>query len=95
MTARDFVRRLDAEDGHVASGVPAVLAAAGLIALGIGAAGDWGWLALIGGIDGGLAFMVYAVAHHSRVDYPIFARLETLEGTAPAAEEAATITTDA
>ncbi len=96
MTARDFVRRLDGEDGHIEVGGPAILAGAGLIALGIGAAGDWGWLALIGGIGGGLALVAYAVADHMAVDYRVFARLETLEGgkTVATADEPAAVSTD-
>lgn len=95
MSVRDFTTGLSSEDGHLTAGVPAVLAGIGIIALGIGAAGDWGWLALIGGIGGGLALMAYAVAEHMVVDYNVFGRLEALEGSKPSTEEpAATATTE-
>ena len=58
----------------------ALIGAVGVIALGIGAANDTGWLAITGGIVAGVGFFAYDVLRHTKVDYDIFSRLESLEG---------------
>jgi len=68
------------EEGH-AGPVPAmVVAAAGAVVLGIGAAGDdLGWLAIVGGIVLAVGIMASFLMNHVMVEYDIYARLETLE----------------
>ena len=71
---------LNDETGHAVPALGALIGAAGVIALGIGAANDTGWLAIAGGIVGGLGLFAAALLDHTKVDYDIFARLESLEG---------------
>lgn len=68
------------ESGHVAPVVGTLPAVAGAILLGIGAANDTGWLAVAGGIITGVGILVYETVRHMRSDYPIFERLDRLEG---------------
>jgi hypothetical protein len=56
-----------------------VVAAAGAIALGIGAASDMGWLAIVGGVVLGVGIIGLSVLSHMTIDYDVFARLEKLE----------------
>ena len=67
------------EQGHAWSGGPALLGAIGLVALGIGAANDTGWLAIAGGIAGAIGVLVGPVLHHTRFDWQTWKRLEDLE----------------
>jgi hypothetical protein len=58
-----------------------LLAAAGAVILGIGAAGDdLGWLAVVGGIVLAVGIVAASVLDHMVVDYNIFERIEKLEG---------------
>ena len=67
------------EDGHLGP-VPGVLvAAAGTVLLGIGAANDTGALAVIGGIVAGVGLIATSVMHHMKVEYDIYKRLNDLE----------------
>ncbi len=67
------------EAGH-AKPVPAVLVgAAGAILLGIGAANDTGWLAVVGGIVAGVGMIAASVTHHVGVEYEFYRRLDALE----------------
>ena len=67
------------EQGHVWSGGPALLGAIGMVALGIGAANDTGWLAIAGGIVGGVGVLIGPILHHVRFDWHTWTRLENLE----------------
>ena len=67
------------EEGHAAPGAAALLAGAGIVLLGIGAANDSGVLAIIGGIVGGLGVLAASLLDHMKIDYDIYARLEKLE----------------
>ena len=67
------------EAGH-AGPVPAMLlAAAGAVVLGIGAANDTGWLAIVGGIVLGAGIVGSFLLNHMLVEYDIYARLDKLE----------------
>ena len=67
------------EAGHAWSGGPALLGAIGMVALGIGAANDTGWLAITGGIVGAVGVLTGPVLHHTRFDWHTWKRLEDLE----------------
>ena len=67
------------EEGHAGPRRGACPAAAGAIALGIGAAADLGWLSIVGGVGLALGFMASFVLNHVMVEYDIYARLESLE----------------
>lgn len=68
-----------AEEGHTQPLIGYAVAAAGLIALGIGAANDTDWLAIAGGIVGGLGVLAgFALGHHA-VDADLYGRIEKLE----------------
>ncbi len=76
------VRRLQVrkgEQGHAGTLPGMLVAAAGAIALGIGAANDTGWLAIAGGIVLAVGIIGLSVLSHMKIDYDIFARLEKLE----------------
>lgn len=74
---RPRVRR--GEEGHAQTLPGMVVAAAGAIALGIGAANDTGWLSIAGGIVLGVGIIGLAVLTHMNIDYDIYDRLEKLE----------------
>ena len=67
------------EEGHAGSLPGIAIGAVGAILLGIGAAGDTGWLAVVGGIVLAVGLTAMMVLNHMAVDYDIFKRLETLE----------------
>jgi hypothetical protein len=67
------------EDGHAGPLPGLVIGAGGAIALGIGAAADLGWLAIVGGVVLGVGILAASVLNHMRVEYDIYARLEKLE----------------
>jgi hypothetical protein len=56
-----------------------LMAETGIIALGIGAANDTGWLAIAGGIAGGLGVIIAMVSDHRYVEADIYGRIEKLE----------------
>ena len=66
------------EEGHAGPFGAALVAGAALIALGIGAANDTGWLAVVGGIAGGLGVVVYSALQHGTIDKEFFARTDPL-----------------
>ncbi len=67
------------EEGHTQPLVGYVVAAAGIIALGIGAANDTSWLTIGGAIVGGVGVLAgFALGHHA-VDADIYGRIEKLE----------------
>lgn len=67
------------EEGHAGTLPGMVVAAAGAIALGIGAASDMGWLSIVGGVVLGVGIITLSVLTHMNIDYDIYARLEKLE----------------
>ncbi len=67
------------EDGHAFPAMGALVGAVGAILLGIGAAGDTGWLAVTGGIVLAVGVLAASVVNHMTVEYDIFGRLEKLE----------------
>jgi len=76
---RSFLRLLHREEGH-AGPLPGIAAGAvGAILLGIGAAADSGWLAVVGGIVLAVGFIATPIMNHMMVEYDIYARLEKLE----------------
>ena len=80
MSVRTIIRSANEnEDGHVRQLPGALVAAAGAILLGIGAANDTGWMAVVGGITAGVGILAGVAMHHIMVDYEIFRRLDNLE----------------
>ena len=72
---------LNREDGHAGPALSTVVAAAGAVILGIGAAGDdLGWLAIAGGIVLAVGVAGASLLEHMMVDYGVYERLEKLEG---------------
>ncbi len=67
------------EEGHTEPSIGWLVAAAGIIALGVGAANDTGWLAIAGGIVGGLGVLAGYVLGHRAVDADLYGRIEALE----------------
>jgi hypothetical protein len=78
---RKMFAALNREEGHAGPGISSLVAAAGAVALGIGAAGDdLGWLAIVGGIVLAVGVAGASLLEHMMVDYDVFGRLEKLEG---------------
>jgi len=78
---QSLIDTINREDGHAGAGIASLVAAAGAVLLGIGAAGDdLGWLAIVGGIVLAVGVVVTPLLEHTQVDYDIFGRLEKLEG---------------
>ncbi len=67
------------EEGHTAPLLAAIVAAAGAIALGIGASEDSSIVAIVGGVVLGLGVIGAIVADHITIDYEIYNRLNDLE----------------
>lgn len=70
---------LNDESGHATPALGAVIAAAGIVVLSIGAANDTGWLTVAGGIVGGVGLLAASVLNHLKVDWGILGRLDNLE----------------
>lgn len=78
--ARSFSAALAQPEAGHAKPIPAVLVgAAGAVLLGIGAANDTGWLAVVGGIVAGVGMIVASLTHHVGVEYEFYRRLDALE----------------
>ena len=74
------LRQLErSEEGHAAPFFLSILAAAGAIALGIGASEDSSIVAIIGGVVLGVGVVAALLVSHMVVDYDIFRRLDDLE----------------
>ncbi len=67
------------EEGHAPPFFLSIVAAAGAIALGIGAAEDSYIVAVVGGVVLGLGVVAALAIHHTAVDYDIYRRLNDLE----------------
>lgn len=70
---------LNREDGHATPLVGGSVAAAGTVLLGIGAANDTGWLAVVGGIVAAVGILATIVIQHMTIDYGMYGRIEALE----------------
>lgn len=78
MTGR-ILETIEGEGGHVSVAGASIIAGAGAIALGIGAASDTGWLAIVGGIVAGLGFVAYDGVRHTVLDKEFFRRTDKLQ----------------
>jgi hypothetical protein len=76
MVQDEIQEHIASEEGHAVTGVAALVAGAGAVALGIGAANDTGWLAVVGGIVAGLGIVGYELLRHTRIDYELFRRTD-------------------
>jgi uncharacterized membrane protein HdeD (DUF308 family) len=78
---RDVLARLVREEsGHVWRLITGVLGAVAALLLAAGAAGGRHGLIWIGGILVALAFLNSGFVEHVKMDYPLFARVDRLEG---------------
>jgi hypothetical protein len=78
---KNLMIALASEEGHGPTLVAPVIAAAGAVLLGIGAAGDdMGWLAVTGGIVLALGLVALMVINHGTVEKGIYGRLDKLDG---------------
>jgi hypothetical protein len=69
------------EEGHSATLVAPIIAAAGAVLLGIGAAADdMGWLAITGGIVLALGIVALMVINHGTIEKGMYGRLDKLDG---------------
>ncbi|MDZ7727425.1 MAG: hypothetical protein U5Q44_04090 [Dehalococcoidia bacterium] len=68
------------ESGHAIPAIAVLIGGIGAVLLGIGAANDTGWLAIVGGIAAGVGIIGGGLAEHMFVDYDIFRRLNRAEG---------------
>ena len=73
------IQMLGSEGGHAMTLPGPLLAGAGAVLLGIGAANDSGALAIIGGIVLAVGLLAASVLAHAGVDYGIYGRIEELE----------------
>ncbi len=76
---RNLCQLARSEEGHAELLLAAMVAAVGAIALAIGAAEDSYIVAVVGGVVLGLGVIAAAMAHHIKVDYDIYKRLDDLE----------------
>ncbi len=67
------------ESGHVTSALGALVAGAGAVLVGVGAANDTGWLAVTGGIVAGVGILGWEVLRHYSIDQKLMGRLDRLE----------------
>jgi hypothetical protein len=74
-----LVRAAQSEEGHALPALGALIGGAGVVLLGIGAAGGTDWLTIVGGIAGGVGLLASQVLNHVTVDYDMYGRLENLE----------------
>lgn len=68
-----------AEEGHAVGLVGPMMAAAGAILLGIGAAQGREKLDVIGGIVIAVGILAGSLIQHTRIEYPIYHRLDDIE----------------
>ena len=74
------LRRLErSEEGHAGPFFLTIVAAAGAIALGIGASEDSSIVMIVGGVVLGVGVVAAGLVHHTQVDYDVFRRLDDLE----------------
>ncbi len=73
---RQFER---SEEGHATPFFLSIFAAAGAVALGIGASEDSSIVAIIGGVVLGVGVIAALLVNHITIDYDIYRRLDDLE----------------
>lgn len=74
-----IIAKAQQEEGHALPALGNLVAAAGAIALAIGACDNRDWLTIVGGIVLAVGIVAGGVLEHMGVDYDIFGRLEKLE----------------
>ncbi|HJP40812.1 MAG TPA: hypothetical protein QGF35_03810 [Dehalococcoidia bacterium] len=74
-----FKKIRDSEEGHVSAAVGGVVGAIGTVLLGIGAAADTGWLAVVGGIVAAVGLLAGHLYGHLEIDYTTWRRIDDLE----------------
>ena len=79
LTLMRFTEFLNQEDGHGAPLPGVLLGGVGAVLLGIGAAADTGWLAIVGGVVLAIGLLAASVLNHMGVEYSIYGRLDELE----------------
>ena len=68
------------EDGHAEPYVGVFLGAIGLVALGVGAANDTGWLTIAGAVVAATGLIVSFAINHATVEKGMYGRLDKLDG---------------
>ncbi len=68
------MRQHGGESGHALPTLAALVAAAGAVVLGFGAANDSGAMAIAGGIVAGAGIVAYGLVHHLVIDSELFRR---------------------
>lgn len=81
LTLMRITKFLNREGGHGAPLPGVLLGGVGAVLLGIGAAADTGWLAIVGGVVLAIGLLAASVLNHMGVDYDIYGRLEELENS--------------
>lgn len=71
------------EEGHATTAMAGLIPLAGGVLLGIGAANDTGWMAIVGGIAIGIGVIAVDLVRHVTIDYAIYGRLDRLDGNKP------------
>lgn len=79
MENRTHARVRAGERGHASTVVEPVIAAAGAVLLAIGAAGDTGWLSIVGGIVLAVGLFAIPFINHGTVEKGMYGRLDELE----------------
>lgn len=62
------------ESGHALPHLAVLVAAAGVVLLGVGAANDSGLLAVVGGAVGAVGLLAYALVRHVVIDWELYRR---------------------
>jgi hypothetical protein len=70
--------QLRGEEGHALPALAVLLAAAGMVIVGIGAANGTGWLAVVGGIVAAAGLIGADVLRHSMIDKEFYRRTDEL-----------------
>ena len=68
------------EAGHTTLGLGSIAAAAGAIILSVGAATGEDVITIVGGVLLGVGILAAGILGHMQVDYPVYERLDKLEG---------------
>jgi hypothetical protein len=80
-TRNGILKVTRSEQGHGEPYLGVLIAVIGLIALGIGAAGDdMGWLAITGGIVAAVGVVAAFAINHATVEKGMYGRLDKLDG---------------
>lgn len=71
------------EEGHATTVAAGLIPLAGSVLLGIGAANDTGWMAIVGGIVLGVGIIAVDGIRHATIDKGMYGRLDRLDGNKP------------